>query len=387
MKQPSILVLGTADWNQPIATNQHYVVRELCRDGFADVSFVESMALRAPRLNRRDLERIATRLSNEKPSSSPTRQRPEDLKVISPLTLPWHRGAAKPINRSLLARITKSWQGSASPRVLWTYTPVTYGLEKLADLTIYHCVDLLGEVPGIDPRVIATNEKRLAAHGAHAVATSRIVQAHLKDTGFDAVTLWENVADTEIFAAARKKGEARKPGRAIFAGNLTPSKIDYELLLHLRAQGLDIILAGPRAEGGDQDEDEFARLAAAGVHHVGMLSLEELATELTRAAVGLIPYAMNDYTRGVSPLKTFEYAAAGLPIVSTSIPGVHAEEDEVWVEPDHASFAATATGLAHNFSEERAQRLAKRAETHSWTRRGRTIREYLTNLLAVDGHA
>jgi teichuronic acid biosynthesis glycosyltransferase TuaH len=48
----NVLVLGTAEWNSPIATNQHYVVRELARAH--DVRFVESMGLRRPRLDGRD---------------------------------------------------------------------------------------------------------------------------------------------------------------------------------------------------------------------------------------------------------------------------------------------------------------------------------------------
>ena len=34
------------------------------------------------------------------------------------------------------------------------------------------------------------------------------------------------------------------------------------------------------------------------------------------------PYALNQYTRGVSPLKCYEYLASGLHVISTRLPEV-----------------------------------------------------------------
>ena len=38
--------------------------------------------------------------------------------------------------------------------------------------------------------------------------------------------------------------------------------------------------------------------------------------------VGLIPFALNELTRNVNPIKLREYLSAGLPVVSTRDPGV-----------------------------------------------------------------
>ena len=38
--------------------------------------------------------------------------------------------------------------------------------------------------------------------------------------------------------------------------------------------------------------------------------------------VALLPQLLNDYTRGMFPMKFFEYLAAGLPIVSTPLDAI-----------------------------------------------------------------
>lgn len=376
---PYVLVLGTADWDQAIATNQHYVVRELCRGDSMRVSFVESLALRRPQLAPRDINRIFRRVRAAlgqvgRLPSAPRRRRPEGLEVCSPLVIPFHSGPVARINRIILEKTIADWIAYRGPKLLWAYSPVTYGLENYADEVIYHCVDLLGTVPRISKELIEVSEQHLARSGALAIATSQVVQIHLRDMGFPSVRLWENVADTEVIAAARPLHAKRVAGRVIFAGNLAPNKVDFGLLESLADAGLNVCVAGPRTEGGGSDADAFASLVAHGVHYLGMLTLEELATELVQSTVGVIPYVLNDYTRGVSPLKTFEYLAAGLAVVSTAIPGVDKSLRGIWTESTTEAFVERARSLAVVPSDEAVRERISTARDHSWTRRGEQVR-------------
>jgi glycosyltransferase involved in cell wall biosynthesis len=59
------------------------------------------------------------------------------------------------------------------------------------------------------------------------------------------------------------------------------------------------------------------------LHVIGARRWEELPGYLQHAAVGLIPFDVKnhgDLVRGVNPLKLYEYAAAGLPVVSMAWP-------------------------------------------------------------------
>jgi len=323
--EPIILVLGTAEWSSPIATNQHYVVRALAQA--YETHFVESLGLRRPKLDAKDVGRMARRLRNSVGSGQAVasyREIPDNAKVISPIIVPVHRQATRIPNRVLLHRAVAEWRLSNRPRILWTFTPVTYGLENFADATLYHCVDILQEFPGIDGVAVSAGERNLSRRARTAIATSHAVADHLRGVGFGSVRTLPNVAEVGIFSAKSRPAAGRRPA-ALFAGNLTPHKLDFELLRTL-AQALrgrgELLLAGPVAAGGGGFDAELAELQGLGAKHLGTLTLEQLAEVTGECSVGLIPYARNSYTTGVSPLKCYEYLAGGLNVVSTAIPEV-----------------------------------------------------------------
>ena len=58
---------------------------------------------------------------------------------------------------------------------------------------------------------------------------------------------------------------------------------------------------------------------AENIHYLGAKAYAELPAYMSGWAVGLLPFAINESTRFISPTKTPEYLAAGLPVVSTPI--------------------------------------------------------------------
>ncbi|MDZ8274819.1 glycosyltransferase [Microbacterium aquimaris] len=234
--------------------------------------------------------------------------------------------------------------------------------------------------------MIDENESHLAQHGCVAVASSAVVDEHLRDVGF-APLLWENVADTDVFAGAARDAPGRTPNSAFFAGNLSPLKVDYGLLASLAKTGVRVRVAGPRAEGGGHDSDQFRTLVDAGVEYLGTLPLERVAEEMGSATVGLIPYRMNEYTRGVSPLKTYEYLASGLAVVSTDLPGVSHDGVDVWRTRSTDEFVARVQRFRAAPSVEEVDRRLETALRHSWGARGRQIRAMLAEQLETLGAA
>ncbi|MEZ0446837.1 glycosyltransferase [Cellulomonas sp. ICMP 17802] len=381
----AVLVLGTADWDQAIATNQHYATRALA-EGYT-VTFVESMGLRRLELSRRDVVRILRRLVSKlirRPSAGAlARPRPEGLQVLTPFVVPQHTAAvARWFNERSLRRLVAPWLEHDGPKLLWTYSPETYRLEEFADGIVYHCVDLLHEVPGITPAVVLAGEQRLATAGAVAAGTGSVVVDHLRAQGFASPISWPNVADVGTFDWTRPGAPTGpRAGRVVFGGNLSTTKVDFPLLRRLVEAGLDLHLAGPVSEGGGNAREELDAVVAAGATYHGMLRAKELADLCATASVGVIPYLDNAYTRGVSPLKTYEYLAAGACVVSTAIPAVVALGDDVLVCGDRDDFVAAVVANSEAPSDAVKMRRLLAAQQHSWTRRGEEIRRTATAAL------
>lgn len=387
---PNVLILGTAEWDSPIATNQHYVTRELAVA--AEVTFVESLGLRRPTLGRADVARMARRArrafapatAQDGPPLS-GRPLPDRTRIVSPLVVPVHRAPTRMLNRTLLYRSTAAWLNSDRPRVLWTFTPVTYGLEDAADVVLYHCADLLAEFPGVDAVAVQKGERNLAARpGIVAIATSEVVHEHLVNGGFPRVELLENVADVSVFAAGSRPAAHRAPS-VIFAGNLTTAKLDVALLeavaATLEGRG-ELLLAGPLAAGGGSFSAELQRLQELGARYLGLLPPTQLAEVAGTCRVGLIPYAINRYTTGVSPLKCFEYLSSGLSVLSTPLPSVRAV-----AQTNAHVVSAAAADFVHELPRMLAPStddvIADRVDSagrHGWIERGRVLRDLLAEL-------
>ena len=93
---------------------------------------------------------------------------------------------------------------------------------------------------------------------------------------------------------------------------------------------------------------------------------------LRGADAGLIPYARNELTDGIFPMKVYEYLAAGLPVVATELPSI-AGVAEVATASDAAGIAALLDdALAHDDPARRAER-SRAAAAHSWDARLREI--------------
>lgn len=180
VEQPTMpcdyILFATADWDASSWTHKQHIATHLPKRGFR-LLYVKSVGLRTPSLaGGLDLSRLWRRLWR---GLCGARWQRENLWVLSPLVLPFAHGhpIVKRLNQAIVSgairRFTRR-HGFGEP-IIWTYHP--YVLDAIAGLPhgplVYHCVDDLGAVPGIDAATFDAQEWRLLGAADVVFTTSR----------------------------------------------------------------------------------------------------------------------------------------------------------------------------------------------------------------------
>jgi len=103
-----------------------------------------------------------------------------------------------------------------------------------------------------------------------------------------------------------------------FVGSIDAT-VDFELLTKVAGDNTDLnfVLIGPTDDAHRGQLEALTTLP--NVHWLATKPWADLPGYLWNLDVAIIPFAMTDFTAAGSPLKQFEYLAAGLPIVSTRL--------------------------------------------------------------------
>jgi UDP-galactopyranose mutase len=205
--------------------------------------------------------------------------------------------------------------------VLWYYTPMaipfTDGLTPAA--VVYDCMDELSAFAGAPPGLKRFEEQLFAR--ADLVFTGGASLYEAKRASHPRVMVFPSSVDVAHFGRARiaktdPRDQSAIPAPRIGYCGVIDERIDYELLKGVAAARPDwhLVLVGPTAK-----IDPASMPRAANLHYLGGKDYAALPAYLGGWDVAMLPFARNEATRFISPTKTPEYLAAGLPVVSTSI--------------------------------------------------------------------
>ena len=161
------------------------------------------------------------------------------------------------------------------------------------------------------------------------VASSAVLEARHRPERND-LLLIPNGVDVARWQAPAGRPADLPDGRPIagYHGAIA-SWFDFDLLEAVASAMPEwtFALVGPVLSGA---EEPAARLAEMdNVIFVGERSPEAVVGYVQHFDVGLVPFRLDEMTKAVSPLKLFEYLAAGVPVVSTSLPASEASPSAV----------------------------------------------------------
>ncbi|RUR56302.1 glycosyltransferase family 1 protein [Vreelandella populi] len=213
---------------------------------------------------------------------------------------------------------------AASDIISWYYTPMSlpYSDHLQPRLTVYDCMDELSAFRGAPPSLVE-QERRLIEH-ADLIFTGGISLFEAKRQLHDNVHPFPSSVDIAHFGAARKpqpepEDQASLPRPRLGFFGVIDERLDIALLEEAATQRPEwqFILVGPVVK---IDPETLPKLP--NIHYLGSKSYAELPQYLASWDVALMPFALNESTRFISPTKTPEYLAGGRLVVSTPITDV-----------------------------------------------------------------
>jgi glycosyltransferase involved in cell wall biosynthesis len=380
---PVGIIAFAKDWHED-PTSNHHVLRELAKT--RRVLWLNSLATRTPSLSSsRDLGKIRRKLGEF--ARGPVRVE-NDLWVFTPLVLPLpHLAAARAVNKLALRATIAALRLrlGLGDFHLWTFLPnVADYVGVLGEsLSVYYCVDEWSMFSYLDRERTVALEQRLLSR-VDAVFAINHALAETKRAINPATFVSPHGVDLELFGRALADDTAvpadlaALPGPKIgFYGTLQ-DWVDLELVeqVALARPSWSIVLIGQALV----DVERVKRLP--NVHLLGRKTHAELPAYCKGFDVGIIPYRRQERMEFVNPIKLREYLAAGVPVVSTSVPEVVRYGDRCGIADTAPDFvAAIERALAGDAADRSARRRARAATMvdESWAARvakvARTIDE------------
>jgi SAM-dependent methyltransferase/glycosyltransferase involved in cell wall biosynthesis len=396
MRGRDIVCVSVMDWDWPFWTSRQQLMSRFA--GSNRVLFVDPpLTFARDYLGSRSDARLRRKLTSWARNGGVS-QRGDNLFVWSPPpVVPFNRIGSGPLFQGLLSlnqalfraslKKTLERQRFCDP-ILWVSFNVYFGdavVGRLGEsLSVYHCTDEVSGFPGYSPQ-IREIEARLASRCDLVLTTSEVLRESKARYNPRSYFI-PNAADVELFQkAARWTGSlpedlASLPEpRAGFIGQVE-YRFDYDLLRDAALQMPDwsFALIGPVQE--NREVEKLRGLP--NVHFLGLKGRDELPGYLSLLQVTLIPYKINQLTRGIYPLKLQEYLAAGKPVVATPLPSLVGMDDLLYLANSGDAFVdALRRALAEDGEERRAVRMES-ARGQSWEARAADISVVLEKRLA-----
>jgi UDP-galactopyranose mutase len=367
-QRPVLLVLSHLRWDFVFQRPQHLMTRAAATH---EVVFVEEPV---------ETDGDAPRLDRER--------RGEVLlaRPVLPRSLSPERALAA--QRALIETLLAPRAGR--PLVLWFYSPMFMALagQLPADAVVYDCMDELSAFRGAPPGMLEM-ERRLLAR-ADLVFTGGRSLYEAKRGKHPAVHCLPSSIDVKHFAQSRSgmpapPALAALPRPRIGFFGVVDERMDLDLVAALAAlrPAWSFCMIGPVAK-----IDPASLPRAGNLHWLGPRDYRDLPAHLAQWDAGFMPFALNESTRFISPTKTPEFLAAGLPVVSTPVTDVVRD----YGDPGLVDIARDAAGMAAKIEAMLARprgpwlaRVDARLAAQSWDRSWARMAALLDDVL--DAHA
>lgn len=271
--------------------------------------------------------------------------------------------------------------------VSWYYTPMMTAwsdhLEPQA--VVFDCMDELSAFKNAPAELLAREAALFEM--ADAVFTGGPSLYESKRTQHHSVYCFPSSIDVKHFAKALEatdepEDQASIPSPRVGFFGVIDERSDIELLGRLAEMRPDLhfVMIGPVVKINEEDLPRYEN-----IHYLGAKDYKELPEYIAGWDVAMMPFAMNESTKFISPTKTPEYLAAGRPVVSTPITDVvkpYGEAGLVFIADSPEAFSeAIDSALQQDLSELR-QRASAFLEDMSWDKTYASMADIIDELVS-----
>ena len=235
-----------------------------------------------------------------------------NLSIITP-NLP--EGLTEEAVHTQLRQLLDRYPAAQDPEVLWYYTPMMLPFSRhlQAACTVYDCIDELANFRFAPPRLLEYEGELFDR--ADLVFTGGYSLYDVKRAHHPSVHPFPSSVDIAHFAQARAfPMENTRPVLGFYG--VLDERFDIDLLAAIADARPDwrFVMVGPVVK---ISPDELPKRP--NILYPGPASYSDLPGLLAEWDIALMPFAINDATKFISPTKTPEYLAAGKPVVSTPV--------------------------------------------------------------------
>jgi glycosyltransferase involved in cell wall biosynthesis len=282
----------------------------------------------------------------------------------------------------LLQRLDKT------PDILWYYTPMALDFSRhiQSAFCVYDNMDELSAFRGASPKLLNLEEELFGR--AEAVFTGGHSLFKAKRHRHDNIHSFPSSIDVRHFGQSRSKkadpaDQAALPHPRLGFFGVIDERMDLALVADIarRRPHWQLIMIGPVAK-----IDPATLPRASNIAWLGMKSYDELPSHLSGWDVGIMPFARNESTKYISPTKTPEFLAAGVPVICTRIADVvqpYGELGLAEIEDDAEGFIAASERLFGLPKREWLEKVDRHLSCNSWDKTWSAMEAFLPKAGAV----
>lgn len=274
------------------------------------------------------------------------------------IAMPGFHDDQLPQMRKLMRQLVADYED----HIVWFYTPMALPLlqELHPRVVVYDCMDELASFKNAPKQLLQRENAVLkvadivftGGPSLYEAKRERHPNVHCFPSSVDVVHFAQSLDHTNSHPAHKDI-----PGPRLGFYGVIDERFDTELIARVADAHpqWQIVLVGPVVK-----IDPEALPKRENIHYLGQQPYKSLPHFLAGWDVCLLPFAINESTRFISPTKTLEYMAAELPIVSTPVKDVvDLYQEIVYIAADAPEFIAACEAALLESTERRAEKVEK----------------------------